>query len=137
MSHAPSVRYITADELAKLLKSQSTKDIDDVAVVDVRDDDFVGGNIVAAMNVPSGTFHVNVQDLVKRLENGELHAAEGSVPGPKAARTYAEARELCLTQKQREKAQQIYVLRDGFSGFQAKFRDDPELVEKFNKMYHD
>jgi hypothetical protein len=38
------------------------------------------------------------------------------------SQTYAEARELCLTQKQREKAQQIYVLRDGFSGFQAKFR---------------
>jgi hypothetical protein len=43
------------------------------------------------MNVPSGTFHANVQDLVKRLENGELHAykqtinadpdsAEGGVP---------------------------------------------------------
>ncbi|RSH93889.1 hypothetical protein EHS25_006541 [Saitozyma podzolica] len=150
MSHAPSVRYITADELAKLLKSKSTKDINDVAVVDVRDDDFVGGNIVAAMNVPSGTFHANVQDLVKRLENGELHprgqawlpkvvfhCALSQQRGPKAARTYAEARELCLTEKQREKAQQIYVLRDGFSGFQSKFRDDPELVEKFNKMYHD
>jgi hypothetical protein len=38
------------------------------------------------------------------------------------SQTYAEARELCLTEKQREKAQQIYVLRDGFSGFQSKFR---------------
>jgi hypothetical protein len=67
MSYAPSFRYITSDvscassertsldgmdnasaltdqevqELARLLKSNLTKDINDIAVVDVRDDDFV------------------------------------------------------------------------------------------------
>ena len=50
------------------------------------------------------------------------------------------------------KPQEVYVLRDGFSGFQARYRvcdvnancegraeaqNDPESVEKFNKYYHD
>jgi hypothetical protein len=41
MGSTSAVTDQEAQELAKLLKSKSTKDINDVAVVDVRDDDFV------------------------------------------------------------------------------------------------
>ena len=70
-----------------MLKAKPASELKSVAVVDVRDDDFAvclyipwlrqswpadtvdqGGNIVAAVNVPSSTFHDNVAGLVKRLE---------------------------------------------------------------------
>jgi len=37
----------------------------DFLVVDVRDDDFVGGNIKGAVNLPSREFLMNVDGLVK------------------------------------------------------------------------
>lgn len=67
---------------------------------------------------------------------------------------YAEKRDELLP-GEKEK-QEILVLRDGFTGFQQLYRvsrvsqapswrrsahipvqDDPALVEKFNKLYHD
>lgn len=74
---------------------------------------------------------------------------------------YAESRAALLPQS--EVQQEVLVLRDGFSGFQAKYRvcssscrpgpsshqarssqrnfadeqNDPVLIEKFNKRYHD
>lgn len=35
-------------------------------MVDVRDDDFAGGNIVGALNHPSSKFMLTVHDLVER-----------------------------------------------------------------------
>ncbi|KAI9637967.1 uncharacterized protein MKK02DRAFT_42348 [Dioszegia hungarica] len=96
------------------------------AVVDVRSDDFVGGNIVDCVNSPAETFHVDVDGLVKKLDGVPkviFHCALSQQRGPKSAR--------------QKKAQEVYVLRDGFTGFQQKFRNDPALVEKFNKKYHD
>lgn len=83
------------------------------------------------------------------------HVADSS--GPKAARRYAEARELLL--KDAAPKQELLVLREGFTGFQSRYRvssvpelprwlsdiarvsltlqDDPVLVEKFNRFYHD
>lgn len=42
------------------------------AGVDVRDDDFKGGNIVGAVNSPSGSFYEDVKGLVEKYQDGEL-----------------------------------------------------------------
>lgn len=76
-----------------MIKSKPASELKQFAVVDVRDDDFVvrvkpqqkglslrdkGGNIVEAVNVPSNTFHDNVQGLVKRLDEGAYQRPERS-----------------------------------------------------------
>ncbi|WWD16147.1 hypothetical protein CI109_100572 [Kwoniella shandongensis] len=144
MSFSLPFKYITADELAEIIKSKPASALKDFAVVDVRDSDFAGGNIVSALNYPSDTFHATVDELVKKLEPVPkviFHCALSQARyielflGPKAARIYAEIRAQQVPNP--STAQQVYVLRDGFSGFQSKFRHDPELIEKFNKYYHD
>ncbi|ORY29958.1 Rhodanese-like domain-containing protein [Naematelia encephala] len=138
MSFGPSYKYINADELATLIKSSSSSQLRDIAVVDVRDDDFAGGNIIQAINAPSRSFHEDVKGLVERLNDVPkvvFHCALSQQRGPKAARIYAETRSVLKPDS--AKPQEIFVLRDGFTGFQQKFRNDPELVEKFNKYYHD
>jgi rhodanese-related sulfurtransferase len=40
----------------------------DYIVVDVRDDDYRGGNIANAVNSPSGAFLANVDELVKKTK---------------------------------------------------------------------
>ncbi|TXT13639.1 hypothetical protein VHUM_01006 [Vanrija humicola] len=151
----PKYRYISADvrvlrlsyrdstdappqDLAAILKSEPEGAFKSWAVIDVRDSDFAGGNIVGAANYPSESFLAEVDALVRRAENeGTLTAdcALSQVRGPKAARRYAEAREFQL--KDAAPAQEILVLRQGFEGFQSRYRDDKALVEKFNKFYHD
>jgi len=44
----------------------------DFVVVDVRDDDFVGGNIKGAINEPSKEFLMNVDGLVKQTKAAPL-----------------------------------------------------------------
>jgi hypothetical protein len=54
-------------ELAILMKSGKTPK-KDFLVVDVRDDDYAGGNIKDSLNVPSRGFLMNVDDLVKQTK---------------------------------------------------------------------
>ncbi|KAF9013190.1 Rhodanese-like domain-containing protein [Cyathus striatus] len=127
------MRYINGDELAELMKSEKVPKKDFV-VVDVRDDDYVGGNIKDAINKPSNEFLVNVDGLVKQTKDVPLvifHCALSQIRGPKAARIYEETRRTVL--EDNDIPHEIVVLRDGFSGFQSKYKEDPELVENWDK----
>ncbi|KLT45155.1 Rhodanese-like protein [Cutaneotrichosporon oleaginosum] len=138
MSLTPVFKYINAEEMAAIIKQNPAGVGKEWAVVDVRDDDFAGGNIVGALNYPSDTFMAKIDELVKRMEGVPkvvFHCALSQVRGPKAARRYAEARQLIL--KDTAPAQEVLVLREGFTGFQSRYRNDQTLVEKFNKYYHD
>ncbi|GMK55117.1 hypothetical protein CspeluHIS016_0201730 [Cutaneotrichosporon spelunceum] len=137
MSLTPVFRFINAEEMATIIKANPEGAGKEWAVVDVRDDDFAGGNIVGALNYPSETLLAKIDELVKRMEGVPkivFHCALSQVRGPKSARRYAEARSLLLKDAP---PQDILVLRDGFSGFQSRYRNDKQLVEKFNKYYHD
>lgn len=80
MSFVPPYRYVTASALASALKGSASSSSSgaaaarprrDIAIIDVRDDDFEGGNIVGAINVPSTSFDQKVHQLVeKELKDG-------------------------------------------------------------------
>ena len=55
-------------ELSDLIKSDK-KPKEDYIIIDVRDDDFEGGNIINCVNEPSSTFEDNVQRLVESTKN--------------------------------------------------------------------
>ena len=69
MSFTPPYKYITASELAEKVKQA---DPQQVQVIDVRDDDFVGGNIVGAKNSPSNAFYDNVKELVEENKDSKF-----------------------------------------------------------------
>ncbi|BGP28029.1 M-phase inducer phosphatase, protein tyrosine phosphatase [Rhodotorula toruloides] len=86
-------RYANHDEVAELLKNG--KPGKDYAVVDVRDDDYRGGNIPGAIRAPSeDRTEQSVNDLVRQLKGVPkvvFHCSLSQVRGPKAARIYADA----------------------------------------------
>ncbi|CAE6493284.1 unnamed protein product [Rhizoctonia solani] len=130
----PSFRYISPTELSELMKS-GKESMKDYAVVDVRDDDFLGGNIVGCVRAPSSKYLTTVDDLVSKTKDVPkliFHCALSQQRGPKAARIYAETRNNRLNPGETP-TQEIYVLRGGFTEFQSLFRDDPVLVEKWRK----
>jgi len=128
-----SVMYISRDELSKIIKSDKRPG-NDYLVVDVRDSDFIGGNIVNCRHVPSNVFSDKLDALVRETKNVPqviFHCALSQARGPKAARQYHDRR------KQLENVddgpQEVLILRGGFTEFQEKFKDDPKLIEKWNK----
>ncbi|EEB97631.1 hypothetical protein MPER_03014 [Moniliophthora perniciosa FA553] len=128
-------KYITGDELADIIKSSKVAK-KDYLVVDVRDDDFEGGNIKGALNKPSKDFLMHVDELVKDTKDVPLvifHCTLSQVRGPKAARIYQETRQNVLEEGNEGSITEVVVLRDGFSQFQVKYKDDPELVENWSK----
>ncbi|KAK2465412.1 hypothetical protein APHAL10511_002766 [Amanita phalloides] len=123
-----TMKYITSNQLAKIIKSDQ-KPNKDYLVVDVRDDDFAGGNIKNAINIPSTDFEKRVNELVESASDVPLvvfHCLLSQRRGPEAARIYEETRG-------KAKEQEVVVLRGGFSVFQSKFKDDAELVEEYDK----
>ncbi|EDR13420.1 uncharacterized protein LACBIDRAFT_292636 [Laccaria bicolor S238N-H82] len=130
------MRYITADQLAQLMKSEGKVPEKDFLVVDVRDDDYAGGNIKGSLNQPSSKFLMNVDGLVKQTKEVPLvifHCAFSQARGPKAARIYEETR----SNIGKDIDHEVIVLQGGFSQFQAKYKDDPTLVENWDKNVWD
>jgi rhodanese-related sulfurtransferase len=58
----------TRQELAAIIKGDKVAD-KDYLVVDVRDDDYVGGNIKSSYNLPSRVFTKNVDELVRKTKD--------------------------------------------------------------------
>jgi len=130
------VKYISADELASLIKSPAVP-TKDYVIVDVRDDDWVGGNIVGAHNSPSHMFLSKVDELVEKTKDVPtvvFHCALSQQRGPKAARIYSEVRD-ALQASGADRPHQVYVLRGGYQEFHDKFKDDPQLVQTSNVKY--
>jgi len=129
-----TVKYIEKDALKDLLKD-AVDDRTSLLIVDVRDDDHKGGNISGSLHVPSSIFHDAVDDLVKdkarNVGSVVFHCSYSQQRGPKSARIYAETREKYAA-KEGFPPQQIFILRGGFTEWQAAYKDDPELVEKWD-----
>ncbi|KAG8955874.1 hypothetical protein FRC04_006321 [Tulasnella sp. 424] len=87
MSIKPLYRYITGKELAELIKS-GKEPLKDYVVVDVRDHDFEGGNIVSCMRSPSEKFDEDLDGLVEKTKDVPrviFHCTLSQQRGPKAA----------------------------------------------------
>ncbi|OJA17184.1 hypothetical protein AZE42_00210 [Rhizopogon vesiculosus] len=134
------VQGMTGTELAKLMKSDKVPG-KDYLIVDVRDEDWTGGNIKGSRNYPSQRFLTEVDDLVKDTKDVSImifHCQLSQERGPKAARIYEETCN-ALHDTNRD----VRVLQGGFIQFgesyknvspTSYFKDDPELVENWREV---
>lgn len=125
------VQGIIGSELAKLIKSAKVPD-KDYLIVDVRDEDWKGGNIKGSRNHPSQRFLLELDDLVERTKDVPImifHCALSQERGPKTARIYEETRNTLHGTNHT-----VYVLQGGFVQFGQSYKDDPELVENWREI---
>lgn len=93
MENIASLHRISREELSSLLLSS---DVAKLAVVDVRDDDHVGGHIHNSMHVPSSTLDYRGPEIVRKLADKEIvifHCALSQQRGPGAALRYLRERD--------------------------------------------
>jgi len=63
------VYFCSTQELAEIMRKDDKIAKQDFIVVDVRDDDYEGGNIKGAVNKPSSEFMAGVDSLVKETKD--------------------------------------------------------------------
>lgn len=141
------------EKLSELLLSDDSSKI---AVIDVRGDDHVGGHIRTSIHVPSSSLDHKIPELVRKLSNKEMvifHCALSQERGPRAARRYLEERAKKIKSGEVDKLagvpgieikggsiqkdssglskQEVYVLDQGFVGWQEKYGRDERLTDNY------
>jgi rhodanese-related sulfurtransferase len=90
-----SLQRITRESLASRLLTSSPSD-PSLAIIDVRDSDYIGGHIRGCTNVPSPSLDYRLPELVRSLRDKQtvvFHCALSQQRGPGAALRYLRERE--------------------------------------------
>lgn len=113
-----NLQRISRDRLADLVRSKSPG----LAIIDVRDNDYIGGHIIGCQNVPTGTHDYKMPELVRTLKDKDtvvFHCVLSQQRGPSSALRYLRERER-LGGEGAEEKQRVYVLDGGFQKWQEK-----------------
>ncbi|KAI1271166.1 hypothetical protein F5Y07DRAFT_404707 [Xylaria sp. FL0933] len=106
-----SLERITAPKLADmLLAANAAGGESKLAVVDVRDDDHIGGHIRNSMHFPTQSLDATMPTLMRKLADKDtvvFHCALSQQRGPSAALRYLREKEAAGDAK---KTQKVYVL---------------------------
>ncbi|KAI1314824.1 hypothetical protein EDD11_001649 [Mortierella claussenii] len=150
MSTHQEPTYVNSEVLKALLEDKSKVAGKDYLVIDVRDEDRIGGHIPGSINIPSRELPDQLPQLIEEYKHvPELffHCALSQVRGPKAARRWSEAvadrdARLETTEKAAVEAanrgplsQKINILRGGFGNWQRLHKDNKNLVEAYEAEY--
>ena len=57
------LNWIRREELAKIIKDKTP----DISIIDVRDNDYIGGHIMNCQNIPTDTHDYRMPELVRTL----------------------------------------------------------------------
>ncbi|KAI9484462.1 Rhodanese-like domain-containing protein [Zychaea mexicana] len=125
-----SAPFIESEEVVHCVRDPSKVPGKDYLVVDVRDNDFHGGNIPGAINVPANQLVDRGNALIEKYKQVPLvvfHCALSQQRGPKAARIYNEMRH--LTGEKGD--QKVVVMRGGFDGWHARYHKEKDLIANY------
>lgn len=134
-----SLNYISREDLAAKIKSSSDTSSplpSNVAIIDVRDSDHIGGHIRGSTWIPSSQLDYKVPEMIRTLRDKEtvvFHCALSQQRGPSAALRYLREKERLDTGKEEGKEQKVVVLRGGFTEWQEKYGEDEVLTEGYQK----
>ncbi|KAI1358157.1 Rhodanese-like protein [Xylaria arbuscula] len=140
-----SLERITASKLAEMLLAASASGGEGIAVVDVRDDDHIGGHIRNSLHFRSNSLDATMPTLLRRLEDKDtviFHCALSQQRGPSAALRYLREKEAAVSSGggteatglgEKKQRQKVYVLDQGFVGWQEVYGTDERLTEGYRK----
>ena len=130
------ITFLRRDQVASLLSDPQTAS--EIAIIDVRDSDHVGGHIRSSQWIPINTLDYKLPELIRTLKAKKkviFHCALSQQRGPSAALRYARERAKVLTDGKgdTEDQQQVCVLEGGFNMWQAKYGDNDKLTADYAK----
>lgn len=126
------LQYIKRETLADRIRAKD----DGIAIIDVRDSDYIGGHIINCKNVPTDSHDYRMPELVRTLKEKDVvvfHCALSQQRGPASALRYLRERQRVQergelgTRKDGSdvtESQRVYVLEGGFTKWQEKYACD-------------
>ncbi|KAI8148251.1 Rhodanese-like protein [Fennellomyces sp. T-0311] len=123
--------FVESEDVVALVRDKSKIPEKDYVVIDVRDNDFRGGNIPGAVNVPANQLIDRGNQLIEQYKDVPLvvfHCALSQQRGPKAARIYNEMRQLIGESSSK---QEVVVMRGGFDGWHARYHKEKDLIANY------
>ncbi|PVH73477.1 hypothetical protein DL98DRAFT_501079 [Cadophora sp. DSE1049] len=105
MHSVANLPRLSSTDLSKIILSQASSNVDSstppssIAIIDVRDDDHIGGHIKHSIHAPSTTLDTKIPELVRKLKDKEtvvFHCALSQQRGPSAALRYIRERDRLL-----------------------------------------
>eukprot|EP00164_Ancoracysta_twista_P008359 GFYU01012058.1.p1 GENE.GFYU01012058.1~~GFYU01012058.1.p1 ORF type:complete len:182 (-),score=22.23 GFYU01012058.1:18-563(-) len=109
-----------------------------LTVIDVRDDDFVGGHIPNAVHVPWSMFDRHVEELVQKYVAGVGERLAVLVVYDMSSGSRAPACADLLLQAAAAQGAgkvQVLTLAEGFQGWLSRYVDERDLVTEYNAEY--
>lgn len=115
----PNLPRISREKLAELIKAKTPG----LAVIDVRDNDYIGGHILGCKHVPVNEHDYRMPELIRTLKDQDtvvFHCALSQQRGPSSALKYLRQRDLLNGADAEKEAskQTVYVLEGGFQKWQ-------------------
>ncbi|RBR12795.1 uncharacterized protein FIESC28_08497 [Fusarium coffeatum] len=137
MTTIASLKRLSAKSLSEKILEEVNATDPTFAVIDVRDNDYIGGHIKGCTNIPAHTLEAMLPTLVRRLKDKKtvvFHCALSQQRGPSAALKYLRERDgLLRSMGEEAKEQDVYVLDRGFTGWQEIYGEDERLTEGYVK----
>ncbi|KAF2734603.1 Cdc25 family phosphatase-like protein Ibp1 [Polyplosphaeria fusca] len=151
------LKYITPVSLSEQILSSPPATLPpNIAIIDVRDNDHIGGHIRGSTWVPSSELDYKTPELVRTLKDKDVvvfHCALSQQRGPSAALRYLREKARLDPESSTESkgvvkegegegegkkggegdAQKVYVLEGGFTKWQERFGEDKRLTEGYQK----
>lgn len=117
--------YIKQDELLnKIIHNEN------ILLIDLREDDYIGGHIKNSVNIPANTFSNNIDRVLRLLDKYNyviFYCQESLKRSPRCSN-------ILLSEISDNKDKQIYILEGGFYNWVKRFWNT-NLVEEYNDEY--
>ncbi|KAG6007320.1 hypothetical protein E4U21_006131 [Claviceps maximensis] len=140
MTTIASLRRISAKSLSEKILAEGDSPSPSYAIIDVRDDDYIGGHIKGCTNITTLQLEAMMPTLVRKLKDTKtvvFHCALSQQRGPSAALKYLREKDELLkrlgSEGETTVEQEVVVLDRGFVGWQQAYGDDERLTEGYVK----
>ncbi|KAH0491812.1 hypothetical protein TgHK011_003220 [Trichoderma gracile] len=134
-----SLKRVSAKALSEKILAEAEQADPSLAVIDVRDVDYIGGHIKGSTNIPCNQLDALMPTLIRKLKDKKtvvFHCALSQQRGPLAALKYLRERDgllAALGEAPLEEKQEVFVLERGFTGWQEEYGEDERLTEGFRR----
>ncbi|OAA36768.1 Rhodanese-like protein [Beauveria brongniartii RCEF 3172] len=136
MATIASLKRISAKDLSERILAERDSAEPTYAIIDVRDDDYLGGHIRGGFHAASEKLDVLMPTLLRRLEGKKtvvFHCALSQQRGPSAALRYLRERMATSSSSGESPQQEVLVLDRGFEGWRQVYGEDERLTEGYRK----
>ncbi|KAL6883003.1 Rhodanese-like protein [Trichoderma longibrachiatum] len=134
-----SLKRVSAKALSEKILAEAEQAEPSLAVIDVRDVDYIGGHIKGSTNIPSNQLDALMPTLIRKLKDKKtvvFHCALSQQRGPLAALKYLRERDgllAALGEAPLAERQEVFLLERGFTGWQEEYGEDERLTEGFRR----